>query len=97
MCLTCFNNKQNSWKSKLLTSHELFLYTKQNILGINFEYTMIKDYEESMHHLILHFQDAKQLEGSQKFHSYIPRSDVEVAVNWFSNGIRMGKEELSIV
>ena len=70
MCLTCFNNKENSWKSKLLTSHELSIYTKQNILGINFEYPTIKDYEESKYYWTPRFQDVKQLEGSQKFHSY---------------------------
>ena len=56
----------------------------------------MKDYEESKHHLTSHYQDAKQLGGTQKFHSYIPRSD-EVAVKRFSNDIRMRKEEIYIV
>ena len=74
--------------------YPMFLYKKQNILGKNFGHTMIKDYEDSKHHSTLHFQDAKKLEGTQKFHSYIPRSDDEAAVKWFLNGIRMGKEKI---
>ena len=46
---------QQPYNDLILTSGELFLYAKWTILGINFEYTMIKDYEESEHHLTPRF------------------------------------------
>ena len=42
------------------------------------------------------FQVAKQLEGTQKFISYIPKSDVEVTVNQFSGDIRIRKKKYRI-
>jgi len=88
---------QRPYNDQILTPRELFLYAKENILGINFEYTTIKEYKESEDQLSSRFQDAKQLEGTQKFHSYIPKSDSEVAVKRFSSDIRMEKPEIRIV
>ena len=50
-----------------MTSYEFSLYVKQNILGINFEYIMIKNYEERKHPLTPCFQGAKNLKVLRNF------------------------------
>lgn len=75
---------QRPYNEQIMTPLQLFLWSKENIPKIKFEYCTNEDYSEEESFLKYRFKEAETIRGTQQFHTLIPHSLTEIKCKIFS-------------
>ena len=75
---------QRLYENQILTAHQFFVYAVSNIKGMHFCFTNTVQHEEESKLLEDRMQKARTVPGTQRLHSFIPRSTETVEVRQFS-------------
>ncbi len=79
---------------QILTPVDLFNWCVANIPAIHFFYTTVQDYLKEEQLLKPRFLRAKAIEGTQKFHSFVPFNEHEIITKIFSYSSDFQKHEV---
>ncbi|KAL5515849.1 hypothetical protein EMCRGX_G001083 [Ephydatia muelleri] len=77
---------QRPFEDQILTPLKLYEFVLQNIKGIHFAYSTLKDHEQEAKILAERFKYCRTVPGTRSFHSFIPLSTSSVNVMPFSLG-----------
>lgn len=75
---------QRPYESQILSAVQLYDWAIKNISGIHFTFSTQEDHIESEIFLTERFKLSSTIKGTQKFHSFIPKSATKIAVKYFS-------------
>lgn len=76
---------QRVFNNQIMTPRQLYEFGKENIEGIDFIFSTIDEWSEEQSLLAERFSMASTIPGTQKLHSFVPRSLSELEVKFVSN------------
>lgn len=85
---------QKLYSEQILTPVDLYNWCVLNIPSIQFFYTTVQDYSEEEELLKSRFSRALPIEGTQKFHSFIPLNECEITTKMYSNANEFEKHKI---
>lgn len=76
---------QRPLRDQILTALQMFDWAKDNILGMNFKFVTTEEYMAMRNEMDERFEKTIVLDGTQKFHSFIPVSEGMIQAKVYSS------------
>ena len=86
---------QRPYEDQILTPIKLYEFVSQNIKGIHFAYSTLKDHEEEAKILVERFKYSRTVPGTRSYHSFVPISISSVDVMPYSLGMMKRTERVT--
>ena len=75
---------QRTYDHQIMTPMQLFNFAEREITGITFAYCTVKEWEDARNFCHERFKISRGIEGTQKLHAFIPKSNSKLLVKPYS-------------